>query len=1554
MLTLLLALVLLLSLAITASAEENQDHAPYLSYCELRDDGEGWCESTEGDFQENLELHTLALDHAWVVFYLNTWDEDGWVSQPIDIETDDANLRIERFRDTDEYTIREGEANASYFCRVIAQNTMDEAETELYYMHDGQKLTLPVYIHQLEAGWFTAPTASVESHIDGYDFYTDALAEENSFYYIFRSEYWQEVEDSFFCGVNFWNEDGLYRVDDEAVADFVTAEPVGNGVYKIIVNPDFVRSTTGNWANFELIAGVEAVGDNEETVFERGIWVHPGNSHNERAAYISINGKEFLFYEDSDVIGTWEPQFTEDGEPLYNEWGDHITYWVKTEMPTGVSYDLGSNTLTLNNASLQNLNVYYHWVNYDENGDIALRDDGTTDEGWNLPNADLTIKLIGSNQIVCDYGPALSLENELNVTINGTGSLLVKAVNSPNNMRTEYHWNSETEQDEEIQVYNTFDALLLNNGSNLTIAGNAKVTAEIEGTARETIWDENGPTDQYETAFLSAVRGNEGDLLVKGNATLTTVLPEDARDNGPLNDQGNTNGGYRGLEYFKNITIQDNATVTTSSLWMSNDWIWNEETQQGGPTWTGSYTQTGGTMNITALGSINYDVDENGDSVANIYYCGFSLEYGTANISGGTLNVEAIPAASEENVWAEAIPFREGKLNVTGGTVNVDVSNGQALSVPCGDLVISGGTVNLNTFDSDGIVVGEWGDDPYDDYNPDGTLAITGGTVNINCENSGTPTSALQLLYTTKSAYISDGEVNITDGMADIYSSFDISGGKIELNATSNVPYYGAFGFINMDAESTMSGGQVIINTQNYYLGFVNSGVFRQTGGEITVNAGIDEAWRAANTDEDGNAPIAIGFLSDGHTSLTGGTMTVTGADWGLWHAINGYVDMNDDGEIIVDMLDDRKLEVDGDAVLNVTGGSRGILLEGIAEFKGGNVNATATGIADSTSFGICISSTEGDHNYWDEDQTPYHIDNYTSLSITGGTHSFSAPTDSIRGTGIMSICCPAVTIENATVEVTGGRSIFTVNDQPVEPLDGSWYLISMASGEALDFQTEHYTFEDEGETIDEYIYFIEEDNTLGSKEEGYDFSTHVLLLPDNKCGDNAYWEIDDGVLTISGEGAMYDFAPDFQLAQSTAPWTPVKQVIEEVVVEEGITYVGAWSFAWLENLTHISYPASLTEIGSASVVQTTSLTGYTIASGCERYASPDGISIVDLEESRLHTVAQAAPGKTYTVPEGVTVIGGSAVFLCGFEEVIIPEGVTEIMVAAFEGCPNLKTVTLPESLTTLADAVFVGCTNLETVTIPKSVTAIGASVFGGCDNVTVTVYCETAGETYVEENGIRCEVIHTCGEDDPSDPTDPTEPGYTIPECKKDSTCVMAKFPDLVTSEWYHDGVHFCIEEGLMNGMDTGDFQPGGNTTRAQLVTILYREAGSPDVSSVTEPFSDVAEADWFYKAVVWAYNNGVVNGTSDTTFSPNDNVTREQVATILYRYSGSPVGTGDLSVFPDVNTVSSYAVPALTWAVGEGLINGVAKDGVSTLDPTGNATRAQIATILMRYLTA
>lgn len=158
-----------------------------------------------------------------------------------------------------------------------------------------------------------------------------------------------------------------------------------------------------------------------------------------------------------------------------------------------------------------------------------------------------------------------------------------------------------------------------------------------------------------------------------------------------------------------------------------------------------------------------------------------------------------------------------------------------------------------------------------------------------------------------------------------------------------------------------------------------------------------------------------------------------------------------------------------------------------------------------------------------------------------------------------------------------------------------------------------------------------------------------------------------------------------------------------------------------------------------------------------------------------------------------------------------------------------------------------------------------------------------------------------------------------------------------------------------MMNGMSATTFEPNGTLTRAQLVTILYRHAGSPDVTGLANPFADVAPQAWYAKAVIWAAANGVVKGTSAATFAPEDAITREQIAAILYRYNGEAVTEDRLSSFPDADAVSGYAVEAMQWAVSRGLISGdPASDGTLWLRPRDGATRAQIAKILWVWLGA
>lgn len=175
--------------------------------------------------------------------------------------------------------------------------------------------------------------------------------------------------------------------------------------------------------------------------------------------------------------------------------------------------------------------------------------------------------------------------------------------------------------------------------------------------------------------------------------------------------------------------------------------------------------------------------------------------------------------------------------------------------------------------------------------------------------------------------------------------------------------------------------------------------------------------------------------------------------------------------------------------------------------------------------------------------------------------------------------------------------------------------------------------------------------------------------------------------------------------------------------------------------------------------------------------------------------------------------------------------------------------------------------------------------------------------------------------------------------------------YNDVTAGDWFTPDVIYVTLTGLMNG--TGDgFSPNNNINRAQLVTVLYRMAGEPEVTG-ENPFTDVPDGQWYTDAVLWAAENNITDGTSETTFSPNNPLTREQMATFLYRFAnfeaGEPIEvTGDLSGYTDADLVADYAVDAMTWAVGEGVISGI---GNNTLAPDNTASRAQMATVLTRY---
>ena len=198
---------------------------------------------------------------------------------------------------------------------------------------------------------------------------------------------------------------------------------------------------------------------------------------------------------------------------------------------------------------------------------------------------------------------------------------------------------------------------------------------------------------------------------------------------------------------------------------------------------------------------------------------------------------------------------------------------------------------------------------------------------------------------------------------------------------------------------------------------------------------------------------------------------------------------------------------------------------------------------------------------------------------------------------------------------------------------------------------------------------------------------------------------------------------------------------------------------------------------------------------------------------------------------------------------------------------------------------------------------------------------------------------------------------------CPGGPTCPGYAFRDMpVPADWSHEGLDYCIYRGYVAGTSASTVSPTGVCTRAQLVSILYRMQGEPttvkgyELAKLRAPFNDVPRGQWYTDAIWWAKLTGVVAGTSATTFDPEGEITREQLAVILYNYTqqfapGSIPAAGSLAGFPDAGSVSSWARTEMAWAVGNGLISGTGSGGVAYLSPQGSATRAQVAAILMRF---
>ncbi|MDO4816659.1 MAG: S-layer homology domain-containing protein [Bacillota bacterium] len=193
----------------------------------------------------------------------------------------------------------------------------------------------------------------------------------------------------------------------------------------------------------------------------------------------------------------------------------------------------------------------------------------------------------------------------------------------------------------------------------------------------------------------------------------------------------------------------------------------------------------------------------------------------------------------------------------------------------------------------------------------------------------------------------------------------------------------------------------------------------------------------------------------------------------------------------------------------------------------------------------------------------------------------------------------------------------------------------------------------------------------------------------------------------------------------------------------------------------------------------------------------------------------------------------------------------------------------------------------------------------------------------------------------------------YTFPLCSSLQECLSADFTDVTTLRWYHEDLDYVMSRGLFYGTSETTFSPYDTMTRGMMVTVLYRLEGSPDVSEIENPFTDVNDDTWCLDAVKWAYSTGVSEGFTDGSFGTSIEITRAQAAKMLYGYACfkelDTSAYAEFDGFADVDRLGQWAYDSMHWALGSGIINGTS---ASTITPNGNATRCQLAAIFARYM--
>ena len=406
------------------------------------------------------------------------------------------------------------------------------------------------------------------------------------------------------------------------------------------------------------------------------------------------------------------------------------------------------------------------------------------------------------------------------------------------------------------------------------------------------------------------------------------------------------------------------------------------------------------------------------------------------------------------------------------------------------------------------------------------------------------------------------------------------------------------------------------------------------------------------------------------------------------------------------------------------------------------------------------------------------------------------------------------------------------------------------------------------------------------------------------------------------------------------------------LVIPEGITTIGS-AFDTCVKLESVVIPASVTAL-NGTFAECAKLSSVIF----EERTEPISIG--------SHTFNYCTSLAGIKLPETCTSLGYEAFSHSGITSIEIPGACTTVGSMAFYFCSALDTIIINDGVSSIDMMAFTGCPAVS-VTIPASVVSIGSNALGYIDwsnlvkGFTISGYTGTRAESYATENNITFIALDAgsdsssgSGSDsDSGSGTTSSGPGKDTDDTNKSSNQTDLSFTDIAQDDWFYAGIVDMAGRGYIKGVTETSFAPNSPLSRAMLVTILYRMAGEPEVSGTTI-FADVTSGSYYENAVIWAAAQGIVSGYNSSTFGPNDPITRQQMAAILWRYAkymGHDTGTADadLFCFSDSSDVAYWAKDAVAWTYSIGIMTGRSE---TTLAPDGRTTRAEIAVMLSRLL--